>query len=226
MPDSRLHQLSALGQSVWIDYLSRDLLALGRARADDGRGRGHRRHLEPDDLPEGDLEGDRLRRPAARPARARGRREGDLHRARRSRDIGEACDLMRTVWDERQRAARLRLDRGRPDARRRHRGDARRGAAPPRADRQAEPLREDPGDEGGPAGDRGDDRRRQVDQRHADLLARAAPRGDGGVHPRASSGSSRRAATRPRSRPSRASSSRASTPRPTSASTRSAATTS
>jgi hypothetical protein len=25
MPDSRLHQLSALGQSVWIDYLSRDL---------------------------------------------------------------------------------------------------------------------------------------------------------------------------------------------------------
>ena len=28
-----------------------------------------------------------------------------------------------------------------------------------------------------------------VDQRHADLLARASPRGDGGVHPRASSGS-------------------------------------
>ena len=32
------------------------------------------------------------------------------------------------------------------------------GARAPRVDRQAEPLREDPGDEGGPAGDRGHDR--------------------------------------------------------------------
>src|SRR5205814_34768 len=29
MPDSNLHKLSALGQSVWIDYLSRDLLQTG-----------------------------------------------------------------------------------------------------------------------------------------------------------------------------------------------------
>jgi transaldolase len=29
VPDSRLHQLSALGQSVWIDFLSRDLLETG-----------------------------------------------------------------------------------------------------------------------------------------------------------------------------------------------------
>ena len=29
MPESRLHQLSALGQSVWIDFLSRDLLETG-----------------------------------------------------------------------------------------------------------------------------------------------------------------------------------------------------
>src|SRR5436189_5973071 len=29
MPDSNLHKLSALGQSVWIDYLSRDLLETG-----------------------------------------------------------------------------------------------------------------------------------------------------------------------------------------------------
>jgi transaldolase len=35
---SRLHRLSELGQSVWIDFLSRDLLesgALARAIADD-----------------------------------------------------------------------------------------------------------------------------------------------------------------------------------------------
>ena len=38
MPESRLHQLSALGQSVWIDFLSRDLLETGtleRMMADD-----------------------------------------------------------------------------------------------------------------------------------------------------------------------------------------------
>ena len=29
MSESRLHRLSALGQSVWIDYLSRDLLRTG-----------------------------------------------------------------------------------------------------------------------------------------------------------------------------------------------------
>ena len=29
MPESNLHKLSALGQSVWIDYLSRDLLHEG-----------------------------------------------------------------------------------------------------------------------------------------------------------------------------------------------------
>ena len=29
MAKSRLHQLSELGQSVWIDYLSRDLLRTG-----------------------------------------------------------------------------------------------------------------------------------------------------------------------------------------------------
>ena len=51
---SRLHELAERGQSVWIDYLSRDLVHDGRAAADDRRGRRHRRHLEPVDLPEGD----------------------------------------------------------------------------------------------------------------------------------------------------------------------------
>ena len=32
MAESRLHQLSARGQSVWIDYLSRDLLESGELR--------------------------------------------------------------------------------------------------------------------------------------------------------------------------------------------------
>src|SRR5437016_7588365 len=32
MAESRLHQLSARGQSVWIDYLSRDLLEQGELK--------------------------------------------------------------------------------------------------------------------------------------------------------------------------------------------------
>ena len=68
--------------------------------------------------------------------------------------------------------------------------------------------------------------RRHPGQRHADLLARAPPRGGRGVHPRPPAAGRRPAATVQASRRSRRSSSRASTPRPTSASTRSAATTS
>ena len=123
------------------------------------------------------------------------------------------------------RPGRLRLDRGRPDARLRHRGDDGGGEAPPRAARPAEPLREDPGDEAGPAGDRGHDREGQVDQRHADLLARALRGGRRGLHPGAPAALSRTAATPRRSPRSRASSSRASTRRPTAGWTSSAATT-
>ena len=50
MPESNLHKLSALGQSVWIDYLSRDLLETGElerkladALGDDYRDRAEER---------------------------------------------------------------------------------------------------------------------------------------------------------------------------------------
>ena len=135
-------------------------------------------------------------------------------------DIRDACDVLRPVWDEGQRQGRLGLARGRPEPRARHRGDQVRGRAPARARRPPEPLHQDPGDRGGPAGDRGHDRRRHPGQRHADLLARAPPQGRRGLHRAASSASSTAAATRPASSPrSPRSSSRAWTPRPTSAST-------
>ena len=58
-----------------------------------------------------------------------------------------------------------------------------------------ERLHQDPGDPGGPAGDRGHDRGRDQRQRHADLLARAPSRGRRVLHPRA------RAPRRQRRRP-------------------------
>ena len=101
--------------------ISRATCSTRRAGADDGGGRRHRRHLQPDHLPEGDLAGHRLRRPAARAARARAGREGDLRRARRPRHRrGLRPDAQRV--GRRQGPARLRLDGGRPDPRLRHRG--------------------------------------------------------------------------------------------------------
>jgi transaldolase len=52
-------------------------------------------------------------------------------------------------------------------------------------DRPAEPLREDPGDDGRTAGDRGLHRARALDQHHADLLARPLLRRRRGVPARA-----------------------------------------
>ena len=194
----------------------------GRARPADEGGLDRRRHLEPDDLPEGALDRRLVRRAARRAPRERGRPDRDLppagdggHPPRLRPD--EAC----LGADERRR--RLRLDRGRPDARVRPRGHLRAGDPAARRGRQAEPVREDPGDRARPRRDRGLHREGQVDQRDADLLARAL-RGRGrGVHPRPRAARGGRRRSDRTSPPSRASSSRASTRRPTGGSTRSAA---
>ena len=155
-----------------------------RAGADDGRGRRRRRHVEPDDLPEGDVGGRLVRRPAAPGAGRGGRPEGDLPQLglRRHRR-GVRPDALRLGRESGPEG--LCLARGRPETRPRHGRDDRGGAALPRHGRPAQPLRQDPGDEGGLAGDRGDDRPRQEHQRHADLLAAALRGSRRGVHPRA-----------------------------------------
>ncbi len=101
-------------------------------------------------------------------------------------DIRGACDILRPTWDEVGENARdgwvsLEVD---PNLAHDTQGtidEAKRLHA--LVDRP-EPVREDPGDEGGPARDRGVDRRGHPDQRHADLLARAPPRGRRGVRAR------------------------------------------
>ena len=173
MAESRLHQLSALGQSVWIDSLSRDLLhtgGLARMMEEDAvTGVTSNPTIFQKAISQGDAYDDQLRDLLEHEDDPR-----EIFFALAGRDIREACDLLRAPSGTAARGpARLRLARGRPDARARHGGDDRAGAAARRPGRQAEPLREDPGDEGRPAGDRGDDRARRADQRDADLLARA-----------------------------------------------------
>jgi transaldolase len=98
MPESRLHTLSGLGQSVWIDYLSRDLL-----------GRGELARLMHDDavvgvtsnptifqkaISSGDAYDEQLREELADE-----RDPKELFIRLAARDIGAACDLLRPVWD-------------------------------------------------------------------------------------------------------------------------------
>jgi len=99
MPDSNLHKLSALGQSVWIDYLSRDLLETGELE-----------RMMRDDAVVGVTSNPTIFQKAI----AQGNRYDDQLREllddvdddkeifiRLSReDIANACDVLRRVWDE------------------------------------------------------------------------------------------------------------------------------
>ena len=84
-------------------------------------------------------------------------------------DVRWACDVMRPAYDAQRRRRRPGLDRGRPAAGARHRQDRRRGQGAVVAGRPAQPVHQDPGDRGGPAGDHRDPGRGHQRQRHADL---------------------------------------------------------
>ena len=164
-----------------------------RARTYDRGGRGRRRHLQPDHLPEGARRGRVVRRAAAR-----GRRERDdpteIFFALAEEDIRDACDLLGPVFERTggidgyvslEVDPTLAYDRDATfdQAIRFHEGST------------ARTLRQDPGHEARARRDRGLHREGAVDQRHVDLLPRALHGGRRGVHPRA------RAARRVRRRP-------------------------
>ena len=195
MAKSRLHELSEQGRQRL------DRLALAR----DARDRGARA-ADPTRTPSS--ASPRTRRSSRRRSRRRLVRRAAARGAAKTEDDPTEIFLELAIEDIQRRlrpapaglgrtqgAGRLRLARGRPDARLRPRGDVRAGDAPARGRRPAEPVREDPGDEARARRDRGLDRAGQVDQRHADLLAGALRGGRRGLPPRA------RAARRGRRRP-------------------------
>jgi transaldolase len=100
MPDSNLHKLSALGQSVWIDYLSRDLLQTGelkRAMEEDAVvGVTSNPTIFQKAISQGNRYDDQLRE--ILDAGEDDPKEIFLQLS--SRDISDACDLLRTVWEE------------------------------------------------------------------------------------------------------------------------------
>ncbi len=93
---SRLHRLSGLGQSVWIDFVSRDLVesgALARALDEDAV-------VGVTSNPS--IFEQALSRGSAYDAQIAGAASGDAKRAFLAlamRDVALACDLLRPVWE-------------------------------------------------------------------------------------------------------------------------------
>jgi len=102
MSGSRLHELSALGQSVWIDSLSREWLQTGELarmmREDDVVGVTSNPTIFQKAMSERDWYDEQLRDVLNG---ADDLQEVSLQLA--ARDITAACDLMRPVWDETDR---------------------------------------------------------------------------------------------------------------------------
>jgi transaldolase len=100
MPDSKLHQLSALGQSVWIDFLSRQMLQTGKLarmmEEDAVVGVTSNPTIFQKAISEGDAYDKQLKE-------ILGAGEEDpkeIFLELTSHDIADACDLLRGVWDE------------------------------------------------------------------------------------------------------------------------------
>ena len=98
MAKSRLHQLSDLGQSVWIDFLSRDLLRTGelaRLRDEDAVvGVTSNPTIFQKALSSGDAYDEQLRNELEEEQDAK-----ELFLRLAAQDVGDACDLLRGVWD-------------------------------------------------------------------------------------------------------------------------------
>src|SRR5205807_5863343 len=100
VPEWNLHKLSALGQSVWIDYLSRDLLETGeleqKMRDDAVVGVTSNPTIFQKAISHGNRYDDQLKE-----ILDSGEEEAkEIFLQLSSRDIAAACDLLRKVWDE------------------------------------------------------------------------------------------------------------------------------
>jgi transaldolase len=99
MAKSRLHQLSELGQSVWIDYLSRDMLRSGeltRLNQDDAVvGVTSNPTIFEKAISAGDAYDEQLREELEAEHDPK-----ELFLRLAVRDVQDACDVLRSAWDE------------------------------------------------------------------------------------------------------------------------------
>src|SRR5918999_993972 len=99
MAKSRLHELSELGQSVWIDFLSRNLLKTGELarmmREDAVVGVTSNPTIFQKAMAEGEWYDDQLREVVKEHDDTK-----EIFLQLAVEDIKDACDLFRPVWDE------------------------------------------------------------------------------------------------------------------------------
>src|SRR6059058_1383788 len=100
MPKSPLQQLSALGQSVWIDFLSRDLLQTGELarKMDEDAVVGVTSN--PTIFQKAISQGNRYDAQLKEILEAGEENAKEIFLQLSSYDIADACDLLRRVWDE------------------------------------------------------------------------------------------------------------------------------
>ncbi len=171
---ARLHDL---GQSLWLDNITRDLLESGTLARYIAELSVTGLTSNPtifDHAIKGSSDYDAAIREQAQGRQVRRERSSSSSRSRTSR--------ARRICSGRSTTARAASTAGCRWRSRRCSRTTRRRRSPPRADlsrarRAAQPLHQDPRHEGGAAGDRGGDLRRRARQRHAAVLARALPRG-------------------------------------------------
>src|SRR5436309_7628923 len=98
MPKSPLQQLSELGQSVWIDYLSRDLLQTGELARKMGEdavvGVTSNPTIFQKAISQGTAYDEQLKEVLAEETDPK-----EIFYRIAARDIEDACDLMRPVWE-------------------------------------------------------------------------------------------------------------------------------
>ncbi|MGB2952998.1 MAG: transaldolase [Gaiellaceae bacterium] len=99
MAKSRLHELSELGQSVWIDYLSRDLIGTGELKRlmdeDAVVGVTSNPTIFQKAISQGASYDEQLRELVESEDDPK-----EIFIALESKDVSDACDLLRPVWDE------------------------------------------------------------------------------------------------------------------------------
>jgi transaldolase len=100
MPESNLHKLSALGQSVWIDYLSRDLLETGELERKMEEDAVVGVTSNPTIFQKAISEGNRYDAQLKEILESGEEDPKEIFLQLSSRDIAAACDLLRKVWDE------------------------------------------------------------------------------------------------------------------------------
>jgi transaldolase len=102
VPESNLHKLSALGQSVWIDYLSRDLLETGELRQKMDEDAVVGVTSNPTIFQKALSQGTRYDAQLKEILESGEDDPKEIFLQLSSHDIAEACDLLRAVWDERK----------------------------------------------------------------------------------------------------------------------------